>query len=332
MDTYNALARPRSRRRTMLLWPLMAGACAALPAFAQSWPSQPLRLVIPFSPGSATDVLARQIAAGLSTELGQTVNVDNKPGGAAIIGAEIVAKSAPNGYTLLLGSSQSHATNSSLIRKLPYDPQRDFAPVARVTVFPAVLVVRQSIPARNVAEFVAFAKQRRLNYATSGPGTQAHLQAAMLAATAGIQAEHVPFKDAGQILTAFARGDVDFMFYPYSALLPAIQGGHVRVLATTGEQRSGATRGVPTMSEAGYPEVMLAAWNALYVPAGTPADVIERLNVATRRTLENPQVKARLNELGVETWYAGPAQLAEFTAQEIERYRKLVAVTAMKID
>ncbi len=333
-DTLRGRRHVRRHVRRAMLIHILAGVCALPSALAQAYPAQPIRLVIPFSPGSATDVLARQLATGLAAELGQPVNVDNKPGGAAIIGAEAVAKSAANGYTVLLGSSQSHAANSNLFRKLPYDPLRDFAPVARVSVFPAVLVVRQSIPAKTVAELVAFAKQnpRRLNYASSGPGTQAHLQGAMLIATAGVPAEHIPFKDAGQILTAFARGDVDFMFYPYSALRPVIQSGQVRVLATTGEQRNESTKGIPTMSEAGYPEVMLAAWNALYVPAGTPAAVIERLSTATRRALENPQVKGRLDELGVETWYAGPAQLGEFTASEIERYRKLVTVTGMKIE
>lgn len=322
--------RPRIRRRAVLL----ALALAASPAWPQAYPAQPIRLVVPFSAGSATDVLARQLAAALGHELGQPVNIDNKPGGAAVIGANIVAHSPANGYTLLLGSSQSHATNSSLFRKLSYDPLGDFAPVARVSVFPAVLVVRSGLPAKSVAELVNLARQstRRLNYASSGPGTQAHLQSAMLAATAGIPAEHIPFKDAGQILTAFARGDVDFMFYPHSALLPMIQSGQVRVLATTGEQRNDTTRAIPTMAEAGYPEVMLAAWNAIYAPAGTPPAVIERLNVATQRALDNPQIKARLGDLGVETWYVDSSALGEFTRLEIERYRKLVALTGIKID
>lgn len=320
-----------SRRRLLLL---AAAAAAPDAAWAQAWPSAPIRLVVPFGAGSATDVLARELARALARELGQPVNVDNKPGGAAIIGADAVAKSAPNGYTLLLASSQSHATNSSLFRTLPYDPVRDFAPVARVSVFPAVLAVRSSIPAATVAELVAYAKRspRSLNYASAGLGSQAHLQGAMLTAVAGLHAEHIPFKDAGQIVTAFVRGDLDFMFYPYTALQPLIHGGHVRLLATTSVQRNTQTRGLQTMAEAGFPEVMLAAWNALYVPAATPEAVVERLSTAALGALEAPDLKARFDELGVVPWPAGPKALADFTLQEINRYRRLVAMTGMKAE
>lgn len=303
-------------------------------AMAQNYPSKPIRIIVPFGPGSATDLLARQLGVGLAGELGQSVTIDNRPGGGAIIGAEAVAKSLPDGYTILMGSSQSHATNSSLFKKLPYDPITDFAPVARLTIFPAVLVVHQSIPAKTVAEFVAYAKQRpgQLNYASTGPGTQGHMQSAMLAATADIQVTHIPFKDAGQIFAAFGRGDVAFMFYPYSALGPVLQSGRVNVLASTGEKRSALTPDTPTMIEAGYPEVTLAAWNALYVPAATPPDIIERINLATRRALENPEMRSKLAALGIEIAFGSPRELAEFTRGEIERYRKLVALTGLKVE
>lgn len=322
-------------KRIAVLALMVSAVLAGLPnAAAQTYPSRPIRIVLPFGPGSATDVLARHLAVGLAAELGQSVTIDNRPGGAAVIAAEAVAKSVPDGYTILIGSSQSHATNSSLIQKLPYDPIADFAPVARLTVFPSVLVVQQSIPAKTVAEFVAYAKQRpgQLNYASTGPGTQGHLQSAMLAATAGIQVTHIPFKDAGQIFTAFGRGDVAFMFYPYSALGPVLQSGRVNVLAFTGEKRSPLTPNTPTMIEAGYPEVTLAAWNALYVPAATPPEIIERINVATRRTLENPEMISKLTALGIEIAFSSPRELAEFTRTEIERYRKLVALTGLKVE
>ncbi|MFN0300691.1 MAG: Bug family tripartite tricarboxylate transporter substrate binding protein [Burkholderiales bacterium] len=308
---------------------------AALPdAKAQSYPSRPIRIVVPFGTGSATDLLARQLGVGLASEFGQPVNIENRPGGAAIIGAEAVAKSPPDGYTILIGSSQSHATNSSLFRKLPYDPIADFAPVARLSTFPAVLVVHQSIPAKTVAEFVAYARQRpgQLNYASTGPGTQTHLQSAMLAAIAGLEVTHIPFKDAGQIFAAVGRGDVAFMFYPFAALGPVIQSGKVSVLASTGEKRSPLTPDTPTMIEAGFPELTLAAWNGLYVPAATPPDIIERIHIATRRTLENPEMRSKLAALGVELTFGSPRELAEFTRAEIERYRKLVAVTGLKAE
>ena len=301
-------------------------------AQAQTYPNRAVRLVVPFGPGTATDLYGRQLAAGLSVELRQSVTVENRPGGAAIIGVDAVAKSAPDGYTILLASSQSHATNSSLFKKLPYDPITDFAPIARLSTFPAVLVVHQSIPTKTVAEFVAYAKARpgQLNFASSGLGSQTHLQSAMLAATAGLLVTHVPFKDAGQIFGAIGRGEVSFMFYPYAALGPVIQTGRVNVLASTGEKRSALTPDTPTMIEAGFPELTLAAWNGLYAPAGTPAEIIERLNLAASRALENPEIRAKLAALGVELNFGSAQELAVFTRAEIERYKKLVALTGLK--
>ncbi len=303
-------------------------------ALGQAYPSRPIRMVVPFSPGTASDILARQLASGLTQELRQPVSVDNRPGGAAVIGAEAVAKSAPDGYTLLLASSQSHATNSSLLKKLPYDPIADFTPIARLTVFPAVLVVHESIPAKSVAEFVAYARKRpgQLNYASTGSGTQAHLQAAMLSATAGLSLTHVPFKEAGQAFSALIRGDIQVMFYPHSALGAVLQSGKARVLASTGEKRSPRTPDVPTMSEAGYPEVTLAAWNAFYAPAGTSPQIVDILNRATQRVLEDPATRTKFGELGIEIAYSGPEELAAFTRAEIERYRRLVAVTGLKVE
>lgn len=321
--------------RVVAIASIALGSMSMVPnAAAQSYPSRPVRIVVPFGTGSATDLLARQLGAGLALELGQPVNIENRPGGAAIIGAEAVAKSPPDGYTILLGSSQSHATNSSLFKKLPYDPIADFAPVARLSTFPAVLVVHQSIPAKTVAEFVAYAKQRpgQLNYASTGPGTQTHLQSAMLAAITGLQVTHIPFKDAGQIFGAIGRGDVAFMFYPFAALGPVIQSGKVSVLASTGEKRSPLTPDTPTMIEAGFPELTLAAWNGLYVPAATPSDIVERIHVATRRALENPEMRSKLAALGVELTFGSPRELADFTRAEIERYRKLVALTGLKAE
>jgi tripartite-type tricarboxylate transporter receptor subunit TctC len=321
-------------------WFRLAGAIAGVllwsalhaPAAAQSYPARPLRLVVPFGAGTATDLVARHVGMGLASELGQPVAVENRPGGGGMIGAEAVARSAPDGYTIVMGTSASHATSVSLFKKVPFDPIADFAPIARISIFPAVLVVHQSIPAGTVAELIAYAKARpgQLNYATSGPGSQNHLQAAMLAVTAGLQVQHVPFKDAGQIFGAVNRGEVAFLFYPFSALGPVIQGGKVNVIASTGEKRSPLTPNAPTMVEAGYPELTLSGWNALYAPAGTPADIIDRLNAATGRALENAEMRAKLGALGVDLAFGSPRDLAAFTRAEIERYRKLVALAQLK--
>ena len=311
----------------VLLWD-----AAFTPACAQTYPNRPLRLIVPFGAGTATDLVARHVGFGLANELGQPVAVENRPGGGGMIGAEAVAKSAPDGYTIIMGTSASHATSVSLFKKVPFDPIADFAPIARISIFPAVLVVHESIPAGTVAELIAYAKARpgQLNYATSGPGSQNHLQAAMLAVTAGLQVTHVPFKDAGQIFGAIGRGEVAFMFYPFSALGPVIQGGKVKVLASTGEKRSPLTPNSPTMAEAGFPELTLSGWNALYAPAGTPADIINRLNAATGRALENAEMRAKLGALGVDLAFGSPQELAAFTRAEIERYRKLVALAQLK--
>ena len=313
----------------VLLWD-----AAFTPACAQTYPARPLRLIVPFGAGTATDLVARHVGFGLANELGQPVAVENRPGGGGMIGAEVVAKSAPDGYTIIMGTSASHATSVSLFKKVPFDPIADFAPIARISIFPAVLVVHESIPAGTVAELIAYAKARpgQLNYATSGPGSQNHLQAAMLAVTAGLQVTHVPFKDAGQIFGAIGRGEVAFMFYPFSALGPVIQGGKVKVLASTGEKRSPLTPNAPTMMEAGFPELTLSGWNALYAPAGTPADIINRLNAATGRALENAEMRAKLGALGVDLAFGSPQELAAFTRAEIERYRKLIAVAQLKVE
>ena len=307
--------------------------CNALltPAVAQTYPSRALRLIVPFGAGTATDLVARLVGLGLSNELGQPVAVENRPGGGGMIGAEAAARSAPDGYTILMGTSASQATSVSLFKKVPFDPMTDFAPIARISIFPAVLVVHQSIPATTVGELIAYAKARpgQLNYASSGPGSQNHLQAAMLAVTGGLQVTHVPFKDAGQIFGAVGRGEIAFMFYPFSALGPVIQGGRVNILASTGEKRSALTPNTPTMNEAGFPELSLAGWNALYAPAGTPADIIARLNTATGRALENAEMRPKLAALGVDLAFGTPQELGAFTRAEIERYRKLVALAKL---
>jgi len=313
--------------RNQIAWLFCLAAVAwSAAAAAQHYPSRPVRIVAPFSPGTATDILARQLASGLTQELGQPVAVENRPGGAAIIGADAVAKSPPDGYTILLGSSQSHATNSSLIKKLPYDPIADFAPIARLSVFPAVLVVHQSIPAKTVAELVAYARQRpgQINYASSGPGTQAHLQAAMLAATSGIVLTHVPFKEAGQAFSSLIRGDLQMMFYPHSALGAVLQSGRVNVLASTGEKRSPRTPDVPTMSEAGVPGYEVIGWTGILVPKGTPAEIVSRLHTELARILRSPAMRERMAALGAEPGGNTPEEFGAFIRAEMARWGKVI--------
>lgn len=324
----------RSVHGTLMAAALFGALCVTAPqaVLAQAFPAKPVRMIVPFGPGTATDVFARQFSAGMSKDLGQSVVMEYKAGAGGVIGAVAAATSAPDGYTMLLASSASHGSNPSLYKKLGYDPVADFAPIARVVFYPSVLAVRKALPVKTVADLVAYAKANpgKLNFASTGPGSQGHMQASMLASVANIKVIHVPFKEAGQIYTAFERGDVDFMFYTFAALQPVIQSGAVHPIAGTGEKRIESTPSTPTMAEAGFPEVTMSAWSALYAPAGTPARMVERLNQAALRTLGDPDMQKKLASLDIIVAPSTPQELLAFTKSEVERYRKIAAMAGLQ--
>jgi tripartite-type tricarboxylate transporter receptor subunit TctC len=308
---------------------------AAGPGQAQErYPDRAPRLVVPYAAGTATDLFARQLSGPVGELLGQRPVVENRAGAGGIVGAEVVARSAPDGYTMLLAGSQTHAINVSLYRRLPYDPVRDFAPVARLATQPMVLVVNPAVPARTVQELVALAKARpgQLNYASSGIGTTAHLCGATFRTQAGVDVVHVPYASGGQLFTDLLSGATSFMFYPYQPLQPHVEAGKLRVVASTGAARPSWLSQAPTMAESGFPDFVVTVWFGIYAPAGTPAARISIMSEAFRRALENPEVVAALTAAGTDAYYAAPAEMAAFTSSEIERYRKIVADSGAQVE
>jgi tripartite-type tricarboxylate transporter receptor subunit TctC len=300
----------------------------------ERYPDRPVRLLVPYAAGSSADLFARQVAAPAGEALGGRFVVENRVGAGGIVGAEAAARSAPDGYTVLLAGSPTHAINVSLYARLPYDPVRDFAPIARLADQPAVLVVPTSLPVRSVAELVALARARpgALNYASPGVGTTAHLCGASFRARAEVDVVHVPYGNTGQLFTDLVSGATSFMFYPYQPLQPQVESGRLRVLATTGPQRSAFLTDTPTMVESGFPDFVLTVWFAMYAPAGTPPQRVTALADAFRAAMDAPEVRAGLAAAGAERAYLDPDATAAFTAREIERYRRIVADSGARVE
>lgn len=303
-------------------------------SLAQGYPDKPIRLIVPQAAASATDILVRHFTPKLSEVLGQPIVVDNRPGAGAIIGTEMAAKAPADGYTILLGGSQTHAINKSLYRKLSYDPIADFAPVARIGQQAMILVTNSSVPAKSVAELLAYGKANpaKMNFASSGNGSSAHLCGALFSAESGLRAEHVPYKAVAQALADLLSGQITMMFYPYIALQPHIQSGKVTPLGTASDQRPSYLPQVPTMAEAGFPSMVVSPWFALYAPAGTPRNAVDTLYRAVERTLNDADVRARFATTGTEVYLAGPDELRKFNLAEIARYQKIVALSGAKTD
>jgi tripartite-type tricarboxylate transporter receptor subunit TctC len=319
-----------SSKAVMVLSLLIA---VPLQCLAQSYPSRPVRLVAPFPPGGATDVLARIVAEKLGDALHQSVIVDNRPGAGGNIGAEIVAKAPPDGYTLLMGST-ALAINVSLYRKLSYDFRKDFAPVAQVAVVPNVLVVNPSIPAHSMTEFVAFARARPnpLNFGSSGNGSVGHLSAELLKLTAGIDVVHIPYKGSAPVITDLTTGQVDLAVESVLAALPQIRAGKLRPLGVTSEKRSALLPDVPTMEEQGLRGFLSSGWAGVLAPAGTPADIVQRLNAEIVKALQGPDVKTRMEGLGAEPASGSPAQFADFLKEDVARWERLVKASKATVD
>jgi len=312
----------------------MLGALFSFTALAQVYPERPIRLIVPQAPGSATDIFVRLLTPKLGELLGQPIFVDNRPGAGAIIGTEAVAKAAPDGYTLLFGGSQTHAINASLYSKLSYDPIGDFAPVGRVGAQAMLLVVNSKIPVKSVSELLAYSKgaATSLNFASSGNGSSAHLAGALLNAETGLKAQHVPYKAVGQGLIDLMSGQITMMFYPYSALQSHVQSGRLNVIGVASEKRTSYLPQVPTLGEAGFPNIVLTAWFAVYAPAGTPRKVVDVVYSALEKTINDPDVKRRMSGIGTDGYLAGPDELAKFNLSEIARYRKIIQLAAATAD
>lgn len=290
-----------------------------------AYPDKPIKLVVPFAPGGGADLIARTLAVELQKELGQTVFVENKPGAGTIIGSEMVAKSAPDGYTLLV-SSIAHSVNPSLMEKLPYSTEKAFTPVSLVVRSPNVLVVRADSPYKTVKDIIeaAKAKPNQLTYASPGNGTSSHLAGALFADLSKIQIQHITYKGSAPALTDLLGGQTDILFGTSGSVGPFIDNGKLRALAVTSATRSSAYPSVPTMIEAGVPGYVTEGWYGLHAPAGTPAAVIDKLNVATRKAAQTEFFKSKLIHEGMVPQTGSPAEYEAFVRAEIARWSKLV--------
>jgi tripartite-type tricarboxylate transporter receptor subunit TctC len=288
--------------------------------------------VVGFTPGGPSDILARALGQKLAERWSQQVVVDNRPGAGGNLAAEAAAKSAPDGHTWLLGNNSILATNQSLYRSLPYDPVKDFAPVALVAIQPNILVVHPSLPVSSVEELIQFSKANpgKLNYASSGSGAAAHLAGELFKAMAGVDLVHVPYKGAQPALTDVIAGQVQMMFATSASVIPYIKAGRLRALAVTTAQRSASVPGLPTVAEAGVPGFEATTWHGVVVPAATPAAVVTRLNQEINSALSEKDLKDRLASLGAEISIGTPRQFADYIARETPKWAKVVKDSGAK--
>ena len=317
---------------------LLGIACAALlaaaapsSALAQGYPNKPLRLVVTFPPGGAPDILARLFAD--KSQLGQAVVVDNKSGAGGNIGADAVAKSPPDGYTLVMGTVGTHSINGALYSKMPYDMVRDFAPVAHVASAPNLLVVNNDLPVKSVAELIAYMKANpdKLSFGSPGVGTSVHISGELFKSLTGTKMQHVPYKGRQFSIPDLVGGQIQVMFDNMPSALPMVKEGKIRALAQTTATRSAAAPDVPTVAET-VPGFEATTWFAMFAPAGTPRDVVARVNAEVKRIFALPDVLDKLKTLGLEPWISTPEELARFQAGEITKWAKVVKESGARAD
>jgi tripartite-type tricarboxylate transporter receptor subunit TctC len=304
----------------------LALACAAAAAGAQAYPVKPVTMVVPYAPGGTGDILGRSLAQKLTEVLGQNVVVDNRPGAGGNIGAEIVARnSRADGYTLLF-TATSLASNVSLMKKMPFDPLKDLAPVAPMAMIQNIAVVNPSLPMKNIRELVAYAKANpgKLSFGSSGNGTSNHLAVELFKIVAGVDMLHIPYKSAGQALPDVISGQINLMFDLMPSAINHVRQGKLRGLAVTGATRSSAAPELPTVAESGVPGYEFTAWFGLFAPAATPRDVIARINAAVLKAIESPDLKARMEQQGAEPFAATPEQFTAYFNGEVDKWARVV--------
>ena len=304
-------------------------------ADAQGYPSRPIRLVVPYPPGGPLDIMARAIGQKLAEALGQPVVVDNKPGAGGNIGADLVAKAAPDGYTILMGAVATHAINPTLYPKIPYDPVKDFTPVAMVAVVPNVLVVNPALPVKSVKELIDFAKARPsyLNFASGSTGSTGHLAGELFNALAGVQMVHIPYKGGAPAMADLLAGQVQLMFDNLANALPQVKAGKLRALAVTTAQRSAFAPDLPTLAEAGVPGFDLTTWFGIFLPGNAPRDIVLRLNTEINKALNAPDMKDRLEKMGAEPPANNtPERFAAFIKVEFDKYARVIKASGAKVE
>ncbi|MGZ5115641.1 MAG: Bug family tripartite tricarboxylate transporter substrate binding protein [Burkholderiales bacterium] len=303
-------------------------------AYAQTYPTKPVRLICPFPPGGTTDVVARIVAQGLSEAWGQQVIVDNRPGAGALIGTEMAAKSPADGYTVLLGSITTHAVNPALHKKLGFDVINDFAPVTLVVSSPQLLAVHPSVAAKSVKELIALAKAKpgQLNYASAGAGSSPHLTFELFKSMAGVDLNHVPYKGTGPAITELVGGQVQAMITGVVALMPHVKSGKLRALAVTSKTRVAALPDVPSMMESGVANFDVSSWFGVFLPAGTSKAIVMKMNDQIRKIVDTPEVRKRLIDLGADPQTNTPEQFAAYVRSEKARWGKVVQDTGARVD
>lgn len=306
----------------------------AASVLAQAYPSRSVTIVVPFPPGGATDILARQLARKLPEALGQPFVVENRPGAGGTVGSRAVLKSPANGYTLLMGTNASHAIAAALNPNLGYDPVKDFLPVSLVAIVPQVLMVNTAVPVSSVKELIAYAQQRpgALNFGSAGNGTPGHLGPELFKMMAGIDMVHVPFQGGAPALTALVGGQVQVLADNVNSALPQIRAGKVKAIAVTSAKRSGALPELATIAEQALPGYDSGSWFALFAPAGTPADIVARLNAETIKALAAPDVRDVLAQQGAELAAGPPEELTRLIRSDIEKWGQVIRKIGLKTE
>lgn len=333
MKSEPALTEIRIRIRTLALALSAVPALAiATPAAAQSWPLKPVRWIAPYPPGGSSDLVARAVGSRLAEQLGQPVLIDNRPGVGGSLGSEMAARSAPDGYTMLLANIAPLAINPHIHAKLGYDVMRDFDAVTLLATGPTLLVVGPSLPARNLQDLIALAKAKpgAIKYGTGGSGTPAHLTTELLRLMTGIQLLHVPYKGTGQSVTDLLGGQIDFVFASPPVAAAHVKSGKLRALAASSAKRTPLAPDIPTVAESGLPGFDMVTWWGAVVPAKTPAPIIDRLNATLRKSLEFADTQERFAALGIDVQSSTPAAFRSFIAAELARYAKLSKQVGLK--
>jgi len=309
---------------SLMLVPLASSAQAQ--AQAQGWPSRPVRVVVAFGAGGTADIVARLIADRLSPVLGQPVVVENRPGAGGNVGASAVAHSDPDGYTLLMSGSPTHSVGPHLFKNLNYDPMRDVPPVAMIASAPNLLVVNAALPVKSLDDLVKLAREKpgQLTYSSAGIGTSGHLAAEMLKQAAGVDMRHVPYKSGPEAVTGVISGDVSFVFFTVPSVLPQVESGKLRALAITSVARSAVAPNVPTVAELGYPGFEALAWFALFAPRGTPQPIVDKLDAEIGKILQQPDIRKKMVELGMEAHFLNARQLTDYVSVESPKWGKLL--------
>jgi tripartite-type tricarboxylate transporter receptor subunit TctC len=306
----------------------------ALPAAAdEAYPTRPLRLVVPFPAAGPTDIVSRILAGRLSEILGQSIMVDNRGGAGGSIGSEVVAKAAPDGYTILMGTLATHTLNTLMLPNIPYDPVRDFEPIAQVLINPNVLLVNPSLEAQSVQQLIALLKANpgKYAYGSSGNGTPLHLAGELFKMRTGVDMPHVPYRGSGPALNDLMAGQIMIMFETPASSVSFVRAGKIRALAVNSPQRCAALPDVPTMAESGVPDYLTYTWNGLFAPAKTPHAIIDRLNQATVQALADPTVRARLTELGTDVASSTPEALGALVKSELTKWAPIVQASGAKV-